>query len=234
MRSNDRPSPAADDRDLLARFAPFDMLEAAERARVIAAARPIHAARGELLVQQEERPRGIHLVLAGRVKCFVLSPSGGEKIVRLAEPGSFFGEEAALIDRPHVANAQAMSCSELLLLPTTALRTAMAGSTAFALSMSTRMAAASYDLMSTMQVQFQLSGTQRVAHYLTRLAPEDAERWEIRLDTDKQTIAAQLNLTPETLSRILSQLTREGMIQPRGRRGMVLSKLSKLRSCVAH
>ena len=34
-------------------------------------------------------------MLAGRVKCFVLSPSGGEKIVRLADPGSFFGEEAA-------------------------------------------------------------------------------------------------------------------------------------------
>ncbi|MER2555030.1 MAG: Crp/Fnr family transcriptional regulator [Thauera sp.] len=232
MSSTTRPAP--DDCNLLARFAPFDMLESAERARMLTAARPIHAARGELLVQQEDCPRGIYLVLTGRVKCFVLSPSGGEKIVRLAEPGSFFGEEAALINRPHVANAQAMSCSELLLVPTPALRAAMVSSTAFSVSMSTRMAAASYDLMSTMQVQFQLSGTQRVAHYLTRLAPEDAERWEIRLDTDKQTIAAQLNLTPETLSRILSQLTRDGMIQPRGRRGMVLSELSKLRSCAAH
>ena len=228
------PSLAPDASDLLARFAPFDMLDPSARERVLAAARPIHAARGELLVQQEDCPRGIHLVLDGRVKCFVLSPSGGEKIVRLAEPGSFFGEEAALINRPHVANAQAISASELLLVPTAALRTAMVSSTAFSVSMSNRLAQASYDLMSTMQVQFQLSGTQRVAHYLTRLAPDDAERWEIRLDIDKQTIAAQLNLTPETLSRILSQLTREGMIQPRGRRGMVLSKLSELRSCAAH
>ena len=117
---------------------------------------------------------------------------------------------------------------------TAALRTAMVSSTAFSASMSNRLAQASYYLMSTMQVQFQLSGTQRVAHYLTRLAPDDAERWEIRLDIDKQTIAAQLNLTPETLSRILSQLTRDGMIQPRGRRGMVLSKLSQLRDCAAH
>ena len=119
-------------------------------------------------------------------------------------------------------------------MPTAALRNAMVSSTAFSVSMSNRLAEASYDLMSTMQVQFQLSGTQRVAHYLTRLAPDDAERWEIRLDIDKQTIAAQLNLTPETLSRILSQLTREGMIQPRGRRGMVLSELSRLRDCAAH
>ena len=226
--------PAVDTQDLLARFAPFNMLDAPERARNQNLARPIHAARGELLVQQEDCPRGIHLVLSGRVKCFVLSPSGGEKIVRLADPGCFFGEEAALLNRPHIVNAQAMSPSELLFVPTGLLREAMVSSTPFSVSMSMRLATASYDLMSTMQVQFQLSGTQRVAHYLTRLAPDDAEHCEIRLDIDKQTIAAQLNLTPETLSRILSQLTREGMIQPRGRRGMVLSKLSELRSCAAH
>lgn len=226
--------PVADTQDLLARFAPFNMLDAAERARIQNLARPIHAARGELLVQQEDCPRGIHLVLSGRIKCYVLSPSGGEKIVRLADPGCFFGEEAALLNRPHIVNAQAMSASELLLVPTGLLREAMVSSTPFSVSMSMRLATASYDLMSTMQVQFQLSGTQRVAHYLTRLAPDDAEHCEIRLDIDKQTIAAQLNLTPETLSRILSQLTREGMIQPRGRRGMVLSKLSELRSCAAH
>ena len=227
-------APAVDTQDLLARFAAFNMLDAADRTRIQNTARPIHAARGELLVQQEDCPRGIHLVLAGRVKCFVLSPSGGEKIVRLADPGSFFGEEAALLNRPHIVNAQAMTQSELLFVPTGLLREAMVSSTPFAVSMSMRLATASYDLMSTMQVQFQLSGTQRVAHYLTRLAPDDAEHCEIRLDIDKQTIAAQLNLTPETLSRILSQLTREGMIQPRGRRGMVLSKLSELRSCAAH
>lgn len=224
----------ADISDLLARFAPFDMLDTRERARVQAGARPIHASRGELLVQQGDCPRGIHLVLSGRIKCFVLSPSGSEKIVRLAEPGSFFGEEAALLNRPQLMNAQAIGPCELLFVPVGLLREAMVSSTPFSVSMSMRLATASYDLMSTMQVQFQLSGTQRVAHYLTRLAPDDAERCEIRLDIDKQTIAAQLNLTPETLSRILSQLTREGMIQPRGRRGMVLSKLSDLRTCAAH
>jgi CRP-like cAMP-binding protein len=229
-----RKSPVVDTPDLLAGFSPFNMLDVTERTRIQNAARPIHAAREELLVQQEDCPRGIHLVLSGRIKCFVLSPSGGEKIVRLAEPGCFFGEEAALLNRPHIVNAQAMSPSELLFVPTALLREAMVSSTPFSVSMSMRLAMASYDLMSTMQVQFQLSGTQRVAHYLTRLAPDDAEHCEIRLDIDKQTIAAQLNLTPETLSRILSQLTREGMIQPRGRRGMLLSKLSQLRSCAAH
>lgn len=226
--------PAVDSQDLLARFTPFNMLDDRERARIQAGARPIHAARGELLLQQDDCPRGVYLVLSGRVKCFVLSPSGGEKIVNLGEPGGFFGEDAALLNRPHIVNAQAMCPSELLLVPTVILRETMVSSPAFSVSMAMRLAMANYDLLATMQMQLQMSGTQRVAHYLTRLAPDDAERCEIRLDIDKQTIAAQLNLTPETLSRILSQLTREGMIQPRGRRGIVLSKLSELRSCAAH
>lgn len=226
--------PVVDTSSLLSRFSPFNMLDDAERNRLQAGARPIHAARGELLVQQDDCPRGVYLVLSGRVKCFVLSPSGGEKIVSLAESGCFFGEDAAMLNRPHIVNAQAMTATELLLVPTTLLREAMVSSTAFSVSMATRLAMANYDLMSTMQVQLQMSGTQRVAHYLTRLAPDDAEHCEIRLDIDKQTIAAQLNLTPETLSRILSQLTRDGMIQPRGRRGMVLNRVSELRSCAAH
>ena len=110
----------------------------------------------------------------------------------------------------------------------------MVSSTAFSVSMSNRLAEASYDLMSTMQVQFQLSGTQRVAHYLTRLAPEDAERCEIRLDIDKQTIAAQLNLTPETFSRVLSRFVRDGLVTPQGRRSLMLDNLPQLRRAAAH
>lgn len=218
----------------LSDFAPFDLLDPRTLERVSASVRPIHAARGELLVQRDDRPRGVHLVVDGDVKCFVLSPSGSEKIIRIATRGAFFGEDAALLDRPHAVNAQAMRACELLLVPTAALRGAMDTSHRFCTAIGLRLAAASHDLMSTLQLQLQLSSTQRVAHYLTRLAPEDAEHWEIHLETDKQTIAAQLNLTPETLSRVLAHFVREGLIRPRGRRGMVLDKLSQLRTCAAH
>ena len=55
----------------------------------------------------------------------------------------------------------------------------------------------------------------------------------VELETDKQNIAAQLNLTPETLSRVLSRFMRDGMIRPHGRRGLSLDSLSRLRSCAA-
>ena len=79
-----------------------------------------------------------------------------------------------------------------------------------------------------------LPGTQRVAQYLAQLAPQGAEHAEIRLASDKQTIAAQLNLTPETFSRVLSRFVRDGLVRPQGRRGLMLDNLSQLRRAAAH
>jgi len=99
--------------------------------------------------------------------------------------------------------------------------------------MTLRLSSSIYDLIENLQICLQGTSTQRVAHYLSRLAPESAEHFEIQLDTDKQNIAAQLNLTPETLSRVLSRFMRDGMIRPLGRRGLMLDNLSMLRSCAA-
>ncbi len=215
----------------LGELSPFDQLAQADLERLASACRRIHASRGEIVAHAEASTPGVHVVIEGEVKRFVLTSLGGEKIIGLAGYGKSFGEEAALLGRPQVVAAQATRDSELVLIPTAALREALAASASFSAAMTARMAAATYELMTNLQLHLQFSGTQRVARYLAQLAPQDAERCEIRLETDKQTIAAQLNLTPETLSRVLARFTREGMIRPRGRRGMMLDKVSMLRSC---
>ena len=154
-------------------------------------------------------------------------------LIRLARHGDLFGEEAGLIGRPALTGAQALRDSRLLLIPISSLRTAMSACPAFAAAIGTRLAAAAYEMMAHLQLCVQLNSTQRVAQYLSQLAPKDAECCEIQLENDKQTIAAQLNLTPETLSRVLSRFTREGMIRSSGRRRLMLDKLSQLRSRAA-
>ncbi len=215
----------------LGEISPFNQLPQAGLERLLAACRRIRASRGETVAHAEASATGVHVVVEGEVKRFVLTSLGGEKIIGLAGRGKSFGEDAALLGRPQVVTAQATRNTELVLIPTAALREALAGSADFSAAMTAQMAAASYELMTNLQLHLQFSGTQRVAHYLAQLAPQDAEHCEIRLETDKQTIAAQLNLTPETLSRVLARFTREGMIRPRGRRGMLLDKVSMLRSC---
>lgn len=218
----------------LHRIAPFDLLDEAELRSLVSSAKLIRVGRGEILAQAQDIAGGVHVVLDGEVKCFLLSPSGNEKLLRLAGPDEMFGEEAALLGRPYMATAQALCDTRLLIVPVTAMRKAMAGSSAFAAAITTRLAAAAYELMVHLQLCVQLNSTQRVAQYLAQLAPNDAEHWEIQLANDKQTIAAQLNLTPETFSRVLSRFVREGLIRTEGRRRLVLDNLSQLRICAAH
>ena len=218
----------------LQRIPPFDLLADATLGRMISGSKLIRAERGEILAQAHDLAAGIHIVLDGEVRCVLLSPSGNEKLLRLVAAGDLYGEEAALLGRPYMATVQAQRQSRLLVVPVWAFRQAMTETAAFAQAITARLAATAYELMAHLQLCVQLNSTQRVAQYLAQLAPEDAEQWEIHLSSDKQTIAAQLNLTPETFSRVLSRFVRDGLIRTEGRRRVVLDKLSQLRICAAH
>lgn len=74
------------------------------------------------------------------------------------------------------------------------------------------------------------TSTQRVICFLTNLAPPgQPARYEIVLPASKQTIASQLNLAPETFSRVLGHLAGAGLIQVKGRTISVLDT-ARLRS----
>ena len=217
----------------LARTSPFDLLDNEGMLRLIDGGRVLHCERGEIVTHCHDAADCMWVVLSGEVKCSLISASGAEKIIQVAGTGALFGEEAALLGRPQLFTAQATRDSNLLLIRSTSLRSSMAASGSFANAMTLRLSSSIYDLIENLQICLQGTSTQRVAHYLSRLAPESAEHFEIQLDTDKQNIAAQLNLTPETLSRVLSRFMRDGMIRPLGRRGLMLDNLSMLRSCAA-
>ncbi|MBR0567220.1 Crp/Fnr family transcriptional regulator [Azoarcus sp. L1K30] len=217
----------------LSRIPPFDLLDSDEVSRLIEGRRLLQRCRGEIVAHCNVTAPCLWVVLEGEVKCSLISATGGEKIIQLAGAGAMFGEEAALLDRPQLFTAQATRNSVLLPIRGSALRAAMEVSAAFANAMTLRLSTSIYDLIENLQLCLQGSSTQRVAHYLSRLAPDSAQHCEIQLETDKQHIAAQLNLTPETLSRVLSRFMRDGMIRPHGRRGLVLDDLPQLRSCAA-
>lgn len=80
-----------------------------------------------------------------------------------------------------------------------------------------------HELMTDIESCILRSSLQKVAGYL---AQEDGVfgtgQYVIALGSGKQTLAAHLNLAPETLSRIFSQLSKEGVIEVHGRNIHVL------------
>lgn len=212
----------------LARFAPFDALQPQPRIRLAQGARALRAGRGEMLLHRGSDPGGCYLVIEGEVKLFLISSNGAEKIVRMAGPGDGFCEESAFGGAAQSLSAQATRDSVVVFLRREAVQAAMLTQPQFALALTARLAERIGELVEGLEQCIQRSSTQRVAHYLVQHAEQDAQCTEVRLPCDKQTIASQLNLTPETFSRVLNRLTRDGFILPRGRRSIMLTDLPRL------
>jgi CRP-like cAMP-binding protein len=175
------------------------------------------ASRHEVLFQKGSQPSGLHLIVAGQVKLFLPSTQGSEKIVRLANPGEVFGEEAVILGKPYPMTAQATRDSILMVVARQTLMNVFTDNPLLCCEMMTNLATRMHDLIDNMESCTQRSSAQRVAHYLTQLAPSQTESFEVELNANKQTIASHLNLAPETLSRVLSRFAQQGFIQMQGR-----------------
>lgn len=173
--------------------------------------------KNEVLFQKGVQPTCLHLIVAGQVKLFLPSSQGSEKIVRLANAGEIFCEEAVILDRPYAMTAQATRDCILLVVPRPALMAMLGRNPELCCDLLTSLATRMHDLIDNMESCTQRSSAQRVAHYLTQLAPSESESFEVELNVNKQLIASHLNLAPETFSRVLSRFAQLGFIQMRGR-----------------
>ena len=185
--------------------------------------------KNEFLYQKGESPQGMHLVIAGQIKLTLPSAEGIEKIVMMAGPGDTFGEETLFPGRGAPLTAQANKDSILLMLDRQALRDSMRSHPDFSEILMARMGEHLCQLIENLETCIQRGSAQRVAHFLSQRAPAQATSYDLELDMNKSAIASQLNLAPETFSRVLGRLSRDGLIAIKGR-NITLRNLTSLRS----
>jgi len=90
-----------------------------------------------------------------------------------------------------------------------------------------------HELLGDMESCTMRTSMQRVVCYLVQAAPAgDSAEFEIVLQASKQNIASQMNLAPETLSRVLSDLSEKNLIKVKGRTIAVLDR-QQLRNFIA-
>lgn len=164
--------------------------------------------------------RCIHVLLSGSVKHCAPLGDGAEKVLALVRPGDPIALEEAICAKTYTSFAQTLRPSRLLALPI-ALLVKSAGDEA-ALSwrlleiVSRRLYTTEFEVLS----HHSMSSTQRVLDYLLRLAGDQraiAGETTVELDANKSLIAARLDMTPETFSRTLRQLSTDGLIVVNGR-----------------
>ncbi len=215
--------------EILGRQDLFACLSLAERQHLAQGCQYQPLDRNVMLFQKGDSPKGMHLVLAGQIKLFLPHPGGAEKVVQMLDAGASCGEEGVFLDKAYTVAAQARRESAVLFIDKFALRAAVDRNHQLAQAMMARLCKRMCELIDNMETCVQRNSAQRVAHYLAQHAPAQVDRFDLYLASDKQTIASQLNLAPETLSRVLKRLAQDGFILSRGRT-ITLNNLNALRS----
>jgi len=182
----------------------------------IASERPF--GRGESIFLEGEEGNGFYVVLSGRVKVFKLSVEGKEQTLHLFGPGEPFGEVALFAGRRFPANAGSLEESRILFFPREAFAGLIRKNPSVAmnllalLSVRLRRFTALIEDLSLKEVPGRLSA------YLLYLSRQEKGGTDLALDVSKAQLASLLGTIPETLSRILGRMSRQGLIESDGRR----------------
>lgn len=217
----------------LSQIEPFAALQQPVLDIIAQGTRVRHVSQGEMLVCRGDKPSGMFVVVRGEVKLALGNSNGSERIVRLAGSGASFCEESVFGDSAQSLSAQVRKDGIVLFIPERVLQIAIASDIDFARAMMRRLSERISELVCDMEQCEQRNGAQRVAHYLIKHANRASDAIEVKLSTTKQTIASQLNMSPESLSRVLNQFKREGYILPKGHRAIRLTNLDCLQRLAA-
>lgn len=180
--------------------------------------------RGDAIFLEGDEGDGLYVVISGRVKVFKLSPDGKEQTLHLFGAGEPFGEVALLAGRRFPANADALEESRVLFFPRDAFAGLIRENPSVALnllallSVRLRRFTALIEDLSLKEVPGRLSA------YLLYLSREREGQAELSLDVTKAQLASLLGTIPETLSRILGRMSRQGLIGLDGRRIRILDR----------
>jgi CRP/FNR family transcriptional regulator len=172
--------------------------------------------KGQSIFTEGDDGAGFYVPVSGRVKVFKLSADGKEQILHILGPGEPFGEVAVFTGKPFPAHAEALEQSRVFFFPRESLVALIEREPSLALNMLAMLSqrlrrfAALIDDLSLKEVPG------RLASYLLYLSDREGE--QLVLDISKGQLASLLGTIPETLSRILARMTREGLIRSDGSR----------------
>ncbi|NOC85557.1 MULTISPECIES: Crp/Fnr family transcriptional regulator [Ruegeria] len=167
--------------------------------------------RGETIFLQEEEAKAVHVVLAGWVKLFRISPTGAEAVVSVFTRGESFGEAVALRNVPYPVSAEAVSACEVMHIPSPVLLSLMKEDPEIGVSILAATFTHLHALVAQLEQLKAQTGAQRVAEFLLNLCDRDSGRCEVELPYDKMLIAGRLGMKPESLSRAFSRLKPVGV-----------------------
>lgn len=213
----------------LSAFYMFSELQPSQIEPLANGTRVVDVPRGGPLFNRGDRAHGFYLLLEGQVKLGVISPQGDEKVIGLIQPGESFGEAVLFLERTFPIYAQATLDSKVLLITRDAIFDILNNDVTVVRRMLAGISARNRQLVNDIESISLQNSTQRLIGYLLQISADSPNPERVQLPANKLTIASMLNLTPETLSRVMLRLNNAGLIEVNGKE-IVITNVAGLRN----
>ena len=194
----------------------FSGLSEPERRELAVIVRDRTFERGQTIFTEGEEGNGFYVVVAGRVKVYKISPDGKEQILHLLGPGEPFGEVALFSGRSFPAFAEAFEASRVFFIPREAFAAQVRAHPSLALNMLATLSMRLHQFASMIEGLSLKEVSSRLAGYILSESGKQGGKVRVELDLAKGQLASLLGTIPETLSRTLTRMVRQGRVRADG------------------
>ncbi len=169
---------------------------------------PVRCSPGYLIYLQNTQATCFYYLKSGKVKSFIQSEDGGERVLNLYTAGSLFGEASFFDELPRVSSAVAVVPCEIVPIDRELVTQEIVKNPELALAMmqylarTVRLLSGQVDQMAFRPARW------RVANYLLTLSPAGGP-----VSCTQDDIAAAVSASRVTVSRVLNEFARSGWVE---------------------
>lgn len=175
----------------------------------------------------------LHIVRYGRVKLYEMSEDGRQQIIRLLEPGDFFGDLALFVDKEHyVLTAETLENTGICLLSRDDFKKLIHQNPEISLGIMqalTERLTNTEKFISTLTLK---TIEQRLIAWLLAMAEKEGvmtpEGIRLTMHLPRHELASLFGTTRETISRKFSKLQADNLISINGQKQIVIINKDKL------
>ena len=216
----------------LAGKSPWDLLSDSELTYMIDHSSVRHIKKNGFIYGEGEKPTHLILVLSGKVKIFKTGIGGRSQIVRFVKPDELLGYRAMFAGEKYVTTASAFEPCTVLEVPEAIIRKLIHDnpdlSFAFIHYLSVDLGIA--DARSVVLTQSHVRG--RLAESLLQLKDNfgtDDDNRTLAVTLSREDLASLSNMTTSNAIRTLAQLSKEGILEVKGRKIQIIDEEQLLR-----
>lgn len=196
----------------------FGALDDEQLEDIISTTRKITLPAKTTLFERGTPAKYFYVIHSGQIKLYCLSDKGDEKVMEILQAPQSFGEAILFMPRQvYPVSAEAIKDSELYCFDMTQFRIVLENSRETCFRLMGLMSQHLHKRINEINNLTLHNATYRLVVYLLDQIPKDAlVLSDIHLSTPKNIIASRLSIQPETFSRILLRMSKQGLIQVKG------------------